>query len=121
MRSTTPSCSPSTPRNTGSSTTRSGRTRPSRGTGPRTCTWAWPTPPSRHFKPRNSCQLLDAGQHTPVTQGALVDLQLPGNLGNRTIRLDHQLHGYAFELFTELTAVSRHGFILPSKRRPPEP
>ncbi|MFB9777431.1 RHS repeat-associated core domain-containing protein, partial [Brevibacterium otitidis] len=35
---------------------------PSHGTGPRRCTWAWPTPPPRHSKPRKSCQLLDAGQ-----------------------------------------------------------
>ena len=27
-----------------------------------------PTPPSRHFKQRKSCQLLDAGQHSPTTK-----------------------------------------------------
>jgi Integrase core domain len=39
------------------------------GTGPRRCTWAWPTPPPRHFRPRKSCQLLDAGQPSHAEGG----------------------------------------------------
>lgn len=58
-----------TPRTTGSNTARSGHTKPSRGTGQPRCTSACPTPPSRHSKPRNFCQLLDAGHpqhHLPA-------------------------------------------------------
>ena len=66
MGQTKPSCWPSTPRNTGSSTTRSGRMRPSPGTGRRRCTWAWPTEDPDPFKPKKSCQLLDAGHRERV-------------------------------------------------------
>ena len=53
-------------RNTASSTTRSGHTRPWPGTGPGRCTWARPTQRFRPFKTRKSCRLLDAGQAVAV-------------------------------------------------------
>ncbi len=55
-RSTTPSCSPTTPRPTASCTTRSGRTKPSRGTGPGGAPGPWPTPPPHvETHNRNPC------------------------------------------------------------------
>jgi len=57
---------------TASNTTRSAPTKPSPSTGPRRCTWAWPTRRSRHFKPRKSCQLLDAGQNHPPRESTKV-------------------------------------------------
>lgn len=46
---------------TGSSTTPSGPHEAIAWNRPRRCTWAWPTRQPRPFKPRKSCQLLDAG------------------------------------------------------------
>lgn len=51
--------------NTESSTTRSGRTKRSRGNRPKACTWAWPTRPSPTSNKIKSCQLLDVGQAMP--------------------------------------------------------
>lgn len=33
-------------------------TKPSPGSSQKRCTWAWPTPPSRHSDPKRSCKNL---------------------------------------------------------------
>lgn len=73
-------------RSTGSSTTRSGRTRPSPGTGHRRCTWAWPTPPSRPFNPQKSCQLLDAGHRHPPAEPIFLPLLVTPSWPGRGLR-----------------------------------
>ena len=56
-----------TPSSTGSSTTNQGSRGHRAQPAPRRCIWGPPTPPSRHFEPPKSCQLIAAGQSRPVS------------------------------------------------------
>lgn len=112
-RSTTPSCSPSGPRSTGSNTTRPGRTGPSRRTGPRRCTWAWPTPPYQHFKRPKTCQLLDAAFHRPIDCSLTCSRRSCLPLRRRAPTLAQQKLGVPGRLVDEVGEVVSDGLVHP--------
>src|SRR3954466_10640370 len=61
--------------------------------------------------PRSITQLpsnLPRSWHTPVAEGSLVHVDLTGDFGDRTRRLDHHLHGLALELGRKLPSPFRH-------------
>src|SRR3954453_2129413 len=65
--------------------------------------------------PRSITQLpsdLPRSWHTPVAQGALVDPQVAGDLGDGLTGLQHHLHGFSLELRTEPSPLLWHGQIL---------
>lgn len=51
----------------------------------------------------------------PVAERALVDLQLPGDLSDRTAGLEHELHRLSLELRRELPSLLGHRPILSSR------
>lgn len=53
-------------------------------------------------QPRLGFRIVLAVLLHPVAQRAGVDLQLPGDLGDRALGLDNQLHRFSFELRAEL-------------------
>src|SRR4051812_14096532 len=63
--------------------------------------------------------MLAAPDIHPVAEGALVDPQVTGDLGDRLAGLEHHLHGFGLELRTELPPLLGHGRILSSQRTCP--
>src|SRR3954469_20754604 len=68
---------------------------------------------------RNGLRVVASPEVHPVAQGALVDPQVAGDLGDGLTGLEHHLHGFSLELRTEPPPLLWHGQILSAQSHCP--